>query len=80
MDSILSNGTCELLERPHGCRHVGYKWVFKKKLRPNGTIDCSPSMASSIVFSIDMRPKFINYMVITIILLSILSSPLLLYI
>ncbi|KAK1621380.1 hypothetical protein QYE76_026897 [Lolium multiflorum] len=34
MDSILSNGTWELSERPHGCKPVGCKWVFKKKLRP----------------------------------------------
>jgi hypothetical protein len=34
MDSILSNGTWELVDRPYGC-----KWVFKKKLRLDGTID-----------------------------------------
>jgi hypothetical protein len=39
MNSILSNETWELVDRPYGCKHVGYKWVFKKKLRPNGTID-----------------------------------------
>jgi hypothetical protein len=39
MDLILFNGTCELVDRPYGCKHVGYKWVFKKKLRPDGTID-----------------------------------------
>ena len=39
MDSILSNGTWELTERPYGCKPVGCKWVFKKKLKPDGTID-----------------------------------------
>ena len=39
MDSILSNGTWELCERPYGCKPVGCKWVFKKKLRPDGTIE-----------------------------------------
>jgi hypothetical protein len=39
MDLILSNGTWELSARPHGCKPVGCKWVFKKKLRPNGTIE-----------------------------------------
>ena len=39
MDSILSNGTWELTERPYGCKSVGCKWIFKKKLRPDGTID-----------------------------------------
>ncbi|KAK1627737.1 hypothetical protein QYE76_002052 [Lolium multiflorum] len=38
MDSILANGTWELTERP-GCKPVGCKWVFKKKLRADGTIE-----------------------------------------
>jgi hypothetical protein len=39
MDSILSNGTWELSELPFGCKPIGCKWVFKKKLKPDGTID-----------------------------------------
>ncbi|KAK1677410.1 hypothetical protein QYE76_038258 [Lolium multiflorum] len=39
MDSILANGTWEVTDRPYGCKHVGCKWVFKKKLRPDGTIE-----------------------------------------
>jgi hypothetical protein len=39
MDSILSNGICELTIRPYGCKPVGCKRVFKKKLRPDGTIE-----------------------------------------
>ena len=39
IDSILSNGTWELSQLPFGCKPIGYKWVFKKKLRPDGTID-----------------------------------------
>jgi hypothetical protein len=39
MNSILSNETWELVDRSYGCKTVGYKWVFKKKLRPDGTID-----------------------------------------
>jgi hypothetical protein len=39
MDLILSNGTWELSERPHGYNLVGFKWVFKKKLRPDGTVE-----------------------------------------
>ena len=38
MDSIMSNGTWEVVDRPFGCKLVGCKWVFKKKLRPDGTI------------------------------------------
>ena len=38
MGSIMSNGTCEVVDRPYRCNPVGCKCVFKKKLRPNGTI------------------------------------------
>nr|ABA96872.1 retrotransposon protein, putative, Ty1-copia subclass [Oryza sativa Japonica Group] len=39
MDSIMSNDTWEVVEYPYGCKPVGCKWVFKKKLRPDGTIE-----------------------------------------
>jgi hypothetical protein len=39
MDSIMSNGTWEVVDRPYGCKPVGCEWVFKKKLKPDGTIE-----------------------------------------
>jgi hypothetical protein len=39
MDLILSNRTWELSELPFDCKPIRYKWLFKKKLRPDGTID-----------------------------------------
>ena len=39
MDSIMFNGTWEVAECLYGCKPVGCKWVFKKKLRPDGTIE-----------------------------------------
>jgi hypothetical protein len=39
MDSILANGTWEITDRSYECKPVGYKWVFKKKLRPDSTIE-----------------------------------------
>jgi hypothetical protein len=39
MYSILENGTWEITDRPYGCKPVGCKWLFKKKLRPDGTIE-----------------------------------------
>src|SRR3954468_15582784 len=39
MDSILTNETWEITDRPYGCKPIGCKWVFKKKLRPDGTIE-----------------------------------------
>ena len=39
MDSVMSNGTWEIVDRSYGCKPIGCKWVFKKKLRPDGTIE-----------------------------------------
>jgi hypothetical protein len=39
MDSILINGTWELCNLPVECKPVGCKWIFKKKMKPDGTID-----------------------------------------
>jgi hypothetical protein len=39
MDSIMSNGTWEVVDRPYGCKPISCKWVFKKKLRPDSTIE-----------------------------------------
>jgi hypothetical protein len=34
----MSNGTWEITDCPNGCKPIGCKWIFKKKLRPDGTI------------------------------------------
>jgi hypothetical protein len=39
MGSIISNETWELSELPFDCKPIGCKRVFKKMLRPDGTID-----------------------------------------
>jgi hypothetical protein len=39
MESILINGTWEICDMPVGCKPVGYKWVFKRKIKPDGTVD-----------------------------------------
>ena len=39
MDSLESNKTWHLTDLPPGCKSIGCKWVLKKKLKPNGTID-----------------------------------------
>jgi hypothetical protein len=39
MDSIMSNGTWEVVNHPYGCKSIVCKWVFKKKFRPDGTIE-----------------------------------------
>ncbi|KAL2231982.1 UNVERIFIED_CONTAM: Retrovirus-related Pol polyprotein from transposon TNT 1-94, partial [Sesamum indicum] len=39
MDSIISNGTWVLVDLPPGCTNIGCKWIFKRKLKPDRTID-----------------------------------------
>jgi hypothetical protein len=39
MESILTNGTWKICDLPIGCTPVGFKWEFKKKMNPKGTVD-----------------------------------------
>jgi hypothetical protein len=39
LESILTNGTWEICDLPVRCKPVGCKWIFKKKLKSDGTID-----------------------------------------
>jgi len=39
MDSIISNGTSKIVDPLYGCNPIVCKWVFKKKLRPDGIIE-----------------------------------------
>nr|GFB86045.1 zinc finger, CCHC-type [Tanacetum cinerariifolium] len=38
MDSIIGNNTWVLTDLPLGCRPVGCKWIFKRKLKVDGTV------------------------------------------
>ena len=39
MDSLISNKTWKLVDLPLDCKTIGCKWVLRKKLKPDGTID-----------------------------------------
>lgn len=39
IESILSNHTWELVDLPPGNKTLGSKWIFKKKMKDDGTID-----------------------------------------
>ncbi|GJY71917.1 retrotransposon protein, putative, ty1-copia subclass [Tanacetum coccineum] len=39
IDSIVQNNTWKLVDLPSGHKPIGHKWIFKKKLRPDGTIE-----------------------------------------
>ncbi|CAL2246291.1 unnamed protein product [Prunus armeniaca] len=39
VESIMQNHTWELVDLPPGNKPIGYKWIFKRKLKADGTID-----------------------------------------
>ena len=39
VDSILQNHTWELVNLPSGCKPLGSKWIFKRKMKADGSID-----------------------------------------
>ena len=39
IESILNNHTWELVDLPPGNKPLGSKWIFKKKMKDDGTID-----------------------------------------
>jgi len=39
VESILQNHTWELVDLPPGCKPLGYKWIFKRKMKADGSID-----------------------------------------
>ena len=39
VESILQNHTWELVDLPLSSKPLGYKWIFKKKMKADGSID-----------------------------------------
>ncbi|KAD6119649.1 hypothetical protein E3N88_10920 [Mikania micrantha] len=39
IDSILQNHTWELVDLPPGCKPLGYRWIFNRKMKADGSID-----------------------------------------
>ena len=39
MESLISNRTWKLVDLPPGCKTIGCKWVLRKNLKPDGSID-----------------------------------------
>ena len=39
IESILQNHTWVLVDLPKGSKPLGYKWIFKKKLKADGSVD-----------------------------------------
>ncbi|KAL0358240.1 UNVERIFIED_CONTAM: Retrovirus-related Pol polyprotein from transposon TNT 1-94 [Sesamum calycinum] len=60
MDFIISNGTWVLVDLPHGCTTIGCKWIFKKKLKLDGTIDMFKARLVAKGFKQKERTNFFN--------------------
>ncbi|CAN0876460.1 Retrovirus-related Pol polyprotein from transposon RE2, partial [Linum grandiflorum] len=39
IQSIMSKHTWELVDLPKGCKAIGCKWIFKRKLRTDGSVE-----------------------------------------
>ena len=39
MESLISNRTWKLVDLPSGCKTIGCRWVLRKKLKSDGSID-----------------------------------------
>ena len=39
VDSIMQNHTWELVDLPPGCKPLGSKWIFTRKMKTDGSID-----------------------------------------
>ena len=39
VESILQNHTWKLVDLPLRCKHLEYKWIFKRKMKADGSID-----------------------------------------
>nr|GEY70177.1 zinc finger, CCHC-type [Tanacetum cinerariifolium] len=58
MDSIMRNNTWVLTDLPPGCRPLGCKWIFKRKLKVDGTVE--KFKASLIIHQMDVKTAFLN--------------------
>ncbi|GKA25993.1 zinc finger, CCHC-type containing protein [Tanacetum coccineum] len=58
MDSIMGNNTWVLVDLPPGCKPLGCKWIFKRKLKVDGTVE--KFKASLIIHQMDVKTTFLN--------------------
>ncbi|GKB65194.1 hypothetical protein Tco_0921380 [Tanacetum coccineum] len=58
MDSIMGNNTWVLADLPPGCKPFGCKWIFKRKLKVDGTIEKFKARLGSS--QMDVKTSFLN--------------------
>nr|GEX24367.1 zinc finger, CCHC-type [Tanacetum cinerariifolium] len=60
MDSIMGNNTWVLIDLPLGCKPLGCKWIFKRKLKYHKTADCYGIIHSLIIHQMYVKTDFLN--------------------
>ncbi|GKB81111.1 zinc finger, CCHC-type containing protein [Tanacetum coccineum] len=67
MDSIMGNNTWVLVDLPSGCKPLGCKWIFKRKLKVDGTIKKFKARLviqgfkqNLIIHQMDVKTAFLN--------------------
>ncbi|GJU61096.1 retrotransposon protein, putative, ty1-copia subclass [Tanacetum coccineum] len=60
IESILQNHTWELVDLPPGCKPLGYKWIFKKKMKADGTVDKYKARVKFGNSQMDVKTAFLN--------------------
>ncbi|KAK4382271.1 Retrovirus-related Pol polyprotein from transposon TNT 1-94 [Sesamum angolense] len=58
LDLIMENHTWDLVDLPRGSKPIKCKWIFKKKIRPDGSID--KFKARLVVVGYTQRKAFLN--------------------
>ncbi|GJX02847.1 zinc finger, CCHC-type containing protein [Tanacetum coccineum] len=64
--SIMENNTWVLSDLPHGCKPLGCKWIFKRKMKVNGTIDkfrlllALAVVHNLVIHQMDVKTAFLN--------------------
>ncbi|KAD5508391.1 hypothetical protein E3N88_16094 [Mikania micrantha] len=55
IDSILQNHTWELVDLPPGRKPLGYRWIFKRKMKADGSIDKYKASAASPSVTVSLQ-------------------------
>ncbi|GJT58722.1 zinc finger, CCHC-type containing protein [Tanacetum coccineum] len=64
--SIIENNTWVLSDLPIGCKPLGCKWIFKRKMKVNGTIDkfkarlVIQAIHNLVIHQMDVKTTFLN--------------------
>ncbi|CAL2246163.1 unnamed protein product [Prunus armeniaca] len=59
--SIIQNNRWMLTDLPAGTKAIGCKWVFRKNLKPDGSIDkYKARLVAKVIHQMDVKTTFLN--------------------